>query len=525
MTSESAPNEQRAPKRDLVILAGIVVVGLLLRVVMLGEFGLWRDEAEAVFTAAAPFPGGIIEVLAGDVHAPLYFVLLHFWEALVGRSEFGVRFLSALLGIAAIPLLYATGRALYDRYVGLAAAWIGAILPLHVICSRTTRMYSLLPLMALLSMLALHRALARKGIGAWIAYALAGAATLCSHYWGALWIGAMAAASLGHLILDRRERTDWVRWLGAHLAIALLFAPWLPTFAGQLRIQESVMGPWLAQQSTLANVLRLFNELTALAWPRGLPILWIGLIALGAFVYRLGLGDEEEDPALSVSYPFQLGHMMATLGLLLPMLLGSIVGARSEGLVPSYVTMAVYPALCLVLARGIVSLRHRALVLGGLALLSILWLRADAGFYGGPISAMREVAQSVEAQATAGDVIVVAPDYLAPTFSYYYEGPAAQAAFPWLHRRVEAMDWIGWAERRSDAEAAVPAMLAHIENELAPTGIVWLVAPLNAYPNDPFFEQMRALEDALARRYALVQRDESHRGVVETADISQYARK
>ncbi len=179
------PRVTAARRAEWLALCGIVIVGAALRLFKLGAYGLWRDEAEAVFTAAAAWPLGISEVLRGDVHAPLYFHLLHFWTALAGRGELGVRLLSALLGIVALPLLYAAGRQLYGkergRWVGLLAAWIGAILPLHVITSRTTRMYSLLPLMALLALLALHAALHRGKRWAWPAYVLAGAATLYTH--------------------------------------------------------------------------------------------------------------------------------------------------------------------------------------------------------------------------------------------------------------------------------------------------------------------------------------------------------
>ena len=509
----------------LLALCGAVAVGATLRLYKLGAYGLWRDEAEAVFTAAAAWPLGITEVLRGDVHAPLYFHLLHFWVALLGRSEFAVRLLSALCGIVTLPLLYAAGRELFGqvrgRWVGLLAAWIGAILPLHVITSRTARMYGLLPLVALLALLAHHGALHRGRRWAWAAYALAAAATLYTHYWGALWIAALGLAGLVQLLWDKRPRRDWLAWAAAQIATILLFLPWLPILLGQLRIQESVMGPWLPQQSLVANLLRLFNELTALAWPRNLPYLWMLLLVLGtvALSWRL---EADRTPVLEVRYPIAPGHNLVVLGLYVPMLLGSLLVSRSRGLTPSYVTMAVYPALCLLLALALVALKRPALILAALAGLSILWLRTDLAFYRGPVSAMREVAQRVQAEAGPGDVIVVAPDYLAPSFSYYFQGQQAQMAFPWLFQRVELMDWLGWAERRQRAAEAVPATLDAIASQRGREGRVWLVAPLAAYPGDPFFEQMRALKAALDERYRHEQVIEDYRGIVETADIVIY---
>ncbi len=510
----------------LLALGGAVAVAAALRLFKLGAYGLWRDEAEAVFTALAAGPLGIAEVLRGDVHAPLYFYLLRPWVALWGRGEFAVRLLSALCGIVTVPLLYVAGKELYGstgrgKLIGLLAAWSGAILPLHVVTSRTARMYSLLPLAALLTLLALHGALQRGKRWAWPAYVLAGAATLYTHYWGALWVAALGLYGLFQLLWEKRPRREWLAWAASEAAIILLFLPWAPTLLGQLAIQESVMGPWLAQQSLAANLLRLFGELTALAWPRNLPYLWMLLLALGTVALSFRL-ESDRTPVVEVRYPIAPGHNLVVLGLFVPMVLGALLVSRSRGLTPSYVTMAVYPALCLLLGSALASLRRPALIWAAVAALSFLWLRTDLSFYRGPVSAMREVAQRVQAEAGPGDVVVVAPDYLAPAFSYYFAGGQAQMAFPWLFQRVELMDWLGWADRRQRAAEAVPATLDAIAAQRGRGGRVWLVAPLAAYPGDPFFEQMRALKAALDQRYRVEQVIEDYRGVVETADIVVY---
>jgi hypothetical protein len=156
-----------------------------------------------------------------------------------------------------------------------------------------------------------------------------------------------------------------------------------------------------------------------------------------------------------------------------------------------------------------------------LAGVSFLWLRADMGIYRGPISSLREVARYVEQNAGHSDIILIAPDYLAPTFNYYYQGDQTQIAFPWLFRRVENMDWLNWAGRRSQAAEAVTYTLGYIA-EAGPEGRVWLIAPLLAYPGDPFFDQIRALKAELDQRYRLVETIERFRGPVETADILIY---
>jgi len=530
MNEIAAPDhamQSTAQRRDwtVAVVAGLTLLAAALRLYRLGDYGLWRDEAEAVFTARAAFPGGIIHVLTEDVHAPLYFFLLHFWLKIAGQGEFGVRLFSALCGIAIVPLLYVAGRELYDRRVGLLAAGIGAVLPLHVATSRTTRMYSLLPLLGLLALFWLYRALQRGGRAYWLLYAAAALATAYTHYWGVLWVVGLSAAALFQLLWERRPLTQWRDWALASAAVALAFLPWLPILWRQMRIQDAVMGPWLPQQSRIANLLRLFNELTALNWPRGWPFLWMLFLALGVFAFRFywqRRGSKRAIPTMEISYPLAAAHNLTVAALFLPVLLGTFVLASAHGLTPSYVMMAVMPALCLVCALGIRALRPWPLAALVILLLGFHWLRLDLAIYRGPISSLREVAQHVSREAGPSDIVVVAPDYLAPTFSYYFQGPQAQIAFPWLFRRVEGMDWVGWADRRARAAAAVPATLDYIAGIKTPGARIWLIAPLNAYPGDPFFDQIRALKAALDARYPCLATIEAYRGPVETADIVLY---
>ena len=56
---------------------------------------------------------------------PLYYVLLHAWSAVFGRSETALRGFSAVFGIAAIPLVAAIARRLLVRpFAVVAATWI-----------------------------------------------------------------------------------------------------------------------------------------------------------------------------------------------------------------------------------------------------------------------------------------------------------------------------------------------------------------------------------------------------------------
>jgi uncharacterized membrane protein len=134
-----------------VALLEIVLAGLLLRVYDLGVQSLVSDETYSVFLSKMSL-SQMVQVTGADVHPPLYYFILHYWIALFGTSEVAVRVPSVLFGVLAIPVIYVLGRLLFKEEVGLLAALILAFSTFNVQYSQDARMYSLMVLLALLSM-------------------------------------------------------------------------------------------------------------------------------------------------------------------------------------------------------------------------------------------------------------------------------------------------------------------------------------------------------------------------------------
>ena len=60
-------------------------------------------------------------VLLTDVHPPLYYVLLHFWQT-VSHNEVYLRSLSLVPGVLAVPVVYLLGRRLVSHRAALIAS-------------------------------------------------------------------------------------------------------------------------------------------------------------------------------------------------------------------------------------------------------------------------------------------------------------------------------------------------------------------------------------------------------------------
>ncbi len=201
----------------------MTAAALALRLVHLTRFELFVDEAATWWFARLVAAGGLSEQMSLEPTPPLYYALLGGLMKLFGESDFVLRLPSALFGAAAIPIVFAFGRALFGHRAGWIAALLLSVHPLHVFYSREARVYPLLLCLTLLTLLALWRALGSDSTRAWVLFGTALVAVCYSHFYG---LFLAAAAGLAILFWSRDGRA---RRRGASaVALAMLaFAPYL----------------------------------------------------------------------------------------------------------------------------------------------------------------------------------------------------------------------------------------------------------------------------------------------------------
>jgi hypothetical protein len=244
-TTIAGPQEEAPTSRwaFVLCLAGLTVAGAAIRFVPLGVQSFHHDE---VITVMRVLPGSfghmLHEVKASESNPPLYYALAWGWTKEFGRSERGVRSLSALLGALTVPLGCAIGRQLASRRVGLVLTGLLAFDPMLIWYSQEARSYALLVLFGALSFLFFVRALdTRRGrdLALW---ALASAIALGSHYFAFFAVG-IEAVWLAVALRDR-----WRALLPALAVVGAAGAALLPLIAAQANpdhigwIEESPLG-------------------------------------------------------------------------------------------------------------------------------------------------------------------------------------------------------------------------------------------------------------------------------------------
>ncbi|HEY3107462.1 MAG TPA: glycosyltransferase family 39 protein, partial [Chloroflexota bacterium] len=253
-----SPNPDHATPALEPLAAGAALIGgWALRLYHLGWQSFWYDEGTSITVAPRDLPT-ILASAAADIHPPLYYLLLHGWVGLTGSSEYAARLPSALLGTLLIALLFRLGRDLVGAPGGAAAALLAAGAPLPIWYSQEARMYALATTLGALATLLLVRALARPGLGLWVAYAAALAGALYSHYFAAaLPLAHGLAVGLWTLGRPRLRLPIAWRFAAAGGLAGATFLPWLARTYGQLAGWPATSTPF-GPGELVARALLLF---------------------------------------------------------------------------------------------------------------------------------------------------------------------------------------------------------------------------------------------------------------------------
>ncbi|MBE7471245.1 MAG: hypothetical protein DPW09_17070 [Anaerolineae bacterium] len=147
-----------AIKRQIIILL-LLLVAFFLRTYQLDSQSLRGDEAATVLYSALPI-GDLWELSrVTDPHPPLYYLLLHPWQWLVGESAWAMRFAGVLASTLAVAALYTlVRRTLGQSQAALLAAGLLAVNPLQIWLAQDIRSYPFFTLLGLLSSWALWQA-------------------------------------------------------------------------------------------------------------------------------------------------------------------------------------------------------------------------------------------------------------------------------------------------------------------------------------------------------------------------------
>jgi len=360
-----------------------------------------------------------------DVHPPLHHTLVWLCARAFGDSEAALRLPSLIAGVALIPMVFAAGRALYDRRTGLVAAVLATIAPIVVWYSQEARMYALLMLLAVVAVWALYRAIETGSARYWAPYALASAAMIWTHYFAILLVLVLQGALV--VMVWRRRRWESSRRLvrgavAATVAIAVLCAPLAPFAIDQFMANEAA-GKGFDQPSRAGG--NVDNEVSVYAaLTNGIWAVW-------------GYHSDETMERLAALWPMLMLFALLLLGrgrsratyLLIAVAMAPAVLLTGLALAHPFLfelryNLAAVPLFLLLGARLIASWPSGPALrwaLGGLAAITLLAGVADQQLNGrNPrIYDFEGALAKVSQKARPGDLVLYDPETLNNVIEYY----------------------------------------------------------------------------------------------------------
>jgi mannosyltransferase len=330
----------------------------------------WGDEAIAIGIAVHPI-SALPRYLVNDGSPPLYYVMLHYWLGLFGRSEPATHALSMIPGLLAIPASWWSGNRLFGRWAGRGAAALVATCAYLDYYSTETRMYSWLVLTSILALTCFVLAYREAGRRYWVAATVLMSTVLYFQYYGLYLLSATVLVGIVAALPSR----SWPQVRSTLLYGAVCgaaFAPWAPQFLYQL---QNTGAPWAPHPAVLDLFGDSFNALASAGWAGILVAIGVALLAWrgsGAWRAPAQAGGSAvaliNPPAPARKAPSALA--LATAIPLLTLVLAWGAGQVVNSWNPRYLGIAVVPAM-LALAGGLARARKglAALVVAVVALI------------------------------------------------------------------------------------------------------------------------------------------------------------
>ena len=367
----------------------------------LGLLPMWGDELFTARTVARPV-GEIVSIVRRDIHPPLYFVLLHYWQKLPpgGTGIAALRAFSALWAVLATVLL----DRFWTRFLKPAERWLALLMfagsPCLLLYGRMARSYSMQTALSLLALAMLQRWLRKPRSMAVAAGALASMlALLYTHYLpGLALLAGFAAAGWGAMGAAR---------MAAFLAATGAgYAFWGGTLMHALgewwRARSAASGYAITGSGWLEHGVKLGFGVVSMTI--GESFLAVSLALVPVVVALAAMG------AKAGEWPRRTGALLAVAAVA-----GYLGAARwvSYAFVPARL-LWMLPYLCMLVAAGIARLDRAWLRGGAAALILLSYASSDALYFRrenflnlGYTAPLPEIVAKLERQARPEDLILV----------------------------------------------------------------------------------------------------------------------
>ncbi len=395
------------------LVADLAAAGVL-GFIRLGQKPLWHDEAYTAAMAVTPFRVFWQALARQEAFAGVYYSILRVWTS-VSTSEAWLRLPSVLFGVASVAALFVLTRRLFGTTAAAIAGGLLAVNAFSVRYQQEARAYSMAMFASVLATYALVVAVEHESRRRWLAYAAAATFAVYAHAFALFVVAAHA------VWLVARRRLS----LAAAVAFAscgLLVAPLLTVLAVSSDIERGIPHPGLRA------VASAFLNLTGGGGVRT-PAAVLLLLGCGAFATIGVVTSFVRHRRRAIGTDGPSSALLAIAWIAVP-ICGSLALSAVRPIFLSRYLIVVVPALAMLTAVGIASLRPVAVRATALCALLLLSAPPLVAYYGQPFKDgedWRTAVANVVARERPGDGIIFLSRFGRRPFEYYLTRSDAEA--------------------------------------------------------------------------------------------------
>lgn len=415
-----------SPFEIFICLGALMIFAALLSFFLFSHQSLRLDEAQSLWQTGHS-PGKILNLIAQDVHVPLYHLILHLWRFFVGNTVEMARALSLIFFLASIPALYFLGKITHNQRVGLFAAFLLTISAFMNWYGNEIRMYSLFTFLTILNQyffIAIFKE-QNNNDNHWIWYTLTAMAGIYTHYF--FWLLILAQAIFFFTSRKIFPENALRRFIGIVILLLILISPWIAYV--QILHTVSNQSPQLLPPTTI-NIFNTFSQFLFGFQDDHLNTILLSLWPIAVLLAFLALRKSNRTTPETIYLVFAL---------VVPIVVSFVISSVFQPVYVNRYLIFTLPALYLLLSWVFSTYPARlsniltvVLVAAMVGSLSVEALSATT-----PVKEnYREASMYLTEHALPQDIIVISAPFTIYPVEYYYQGEAAIQTLPIWNRFV-----------------------------------------------------------------------------------------
>jgi mannosyltransferase len=404
-----------------ILIIGVVALSQL----VLSKQSIRLDESQSLWQSSHS-PAGVIDVISHDVHVPLYGLLLHFWEFLLGTDVARARLMSLIFFIASIPASYALARTIYNRSTALFTALLIATSPFLNWYGNEIRMYSLLTLITIgsqfffLKLFTSQKKTEQFMILIWFGYAVTSLIGIYTHYF--FWLVLVTQAIFFFWHKDTFPKNSFRNLIIIALLLIVAISPWL----WYVKSQHSGASP--APQLIKPGTVDLFNTFSQFLFgfqDDHINTIITSLWPLSVLFGFLSIRKQNKIP---------IGAQYFLLSALLPIGIAFIISIVYRPVFLSRYLILTAPALYIFIAWFLSSYppKFSAIIKVIFIFIMVFTLFQQTISATTPVKEnYKQASKYITTSARPEDIIILSAPFTAYPFEYYYNGPTNITTMPY----------------------------------------------------------------------------------------------